>query len=55
MDEDSDVDGGDVDEDGTVLPLLLEAVLSVGTDIELHATLQHLVDSAAGLTGARYG
>ncbi|ALO08109.1 Two-component system sensor kinase [Streptomyces venezuelae] len=55
MDEDSDVDGGDVDEDGTVLPLLLEAVLSVGTDLELHATLQHLVDSAAGLTGARYG
>ncbi|MEV0317702.1 GAF domain-containing protein [Streptomyces sp. NPDC050658] len=39
------------------LPLapLLDAVLGVGTDLELHATLQHLVDSAAELTGARYG
>ncbi|MEU7068639.1 GAF domain-containing protein [Streptomyces narbonensis] len=45
----------DVDEQNAVLPLLLEAVLSVGTDLELHATLQHLVDSAAALTGARYG
>ncbi|MFE5716732.1 histidine kinase, partial [Streptomyces sp. NPDC056501] len=44
-----------MDEDGTRLPLLLEAVLSVGTDLELHATLQHLVDSATELTGARYG
>ncbi|MGW6395810.1 GAF domain-containing protein [Streptomyces sp. NPDC055103] len=43
------------DGDGTRLPLLLEAVLSVGTDLELRATLQHLVDSAAELTGARYG
>ncbi|MCX4551298.1 MULTISPECIES: GAF domain-containing protein [unclassified Streptomyces] len=37
------------------LPVLLEAVLSVGTDLELHSTLQHIVDSAAGLTGARQG
>ncbi|MFD0150993.1 hypothetical protein ACFVID_16605, partial [Streptomyces sp. NPDC127132] len=44
-----------MDEDGTRLPLLLEAVLSVGTDLELRATLQHLVDSATELTGARYG
>ncbi|MER5712015.1 GAF domain-containing protein [Streptomyces sp. NPDC002122] len=44
-----------MDEDGTPLPLLLEAVLSVGTDLELRATLQHLVDSATELTGARYG
>ncbi|MFE1547444.1 GAF domain-containing protein [Streptomyces sp. NPDC058718] len=43
------------DEDGSRLPLLLEAVLSVGTDLELRATLQHLVDSATELTGARYG
>ncbi|MBO0514207.1 GAF domain-containing protein [Streptomyces beijiangensis] len=35
--------------------MLLEAVLSVGTDLELHSTLQHLVDSATELTGARYG
>ncbi|MFF8834998.1 GAF domain-containing protein [Streptomyces sp. NPDC015130] len=55
MDGSEDVDEGGVDEHGALLPLLLEAVLSVGTDLELHATLQHLVDSAAELTGARYG
>ncbi|WLW55337.1 GAF domain-containing protein [Streptomyces sp. YU58] len=32
---------------------LLEAVLGVGTDLELRATLQRIVDSAAELTGAR--
>ncbi|MFJ9677028.1 GAF domain-containing protein [Streptomyces sp. NPDC101194] len=37
------------------LPVLLEAVLSVGTDLELRATLQQLVDTATALTGARYG
>ncbi|WSF19390.1 GAF domain-containing protein [Streptomyces sp. NBC_01353] len=37
------------------LPMLLEAVLSVGTDLELRTTLQHIVDSAIDLTGARYG
>ncbi|MDI3390067.1 GAF domain-containing protein [Streptomyces sp. B-S-A8] len=36
-------------------PLLLEAVIGVGTDLELRATLQHLVDAAARLTDARYG
>ncbi|MCI3269896.1 GAF domain-containing protein [Streptomyces cylindrosporus] len=36
------------------LPPLLEAVLAVGTDLELRTTLQHIVDSAAELTGARY-
>lgn len=36
------------------LPGLLEAVLSVGTDLELRATLQRIVDGAAELTGARY-
>ncbi|MEV6245299.1 GAF domain-containing protein [Streptomyces sp. NPDC051742] len=35
--------------------MLLEAVLSVGTDLELRTTLQHIVDSATELTGARYG
>ncbi|MFD9460508.1 GAF domain-containing protein [Streptomyces sp. NPDC060027] len=35
-------------------PLLLEAVLSVGTELELRATLQRIVDAAAELTGARY-
>lgn len=37
------------------LPLLLDAVLSVGTDLELRGTLQHIVDSAIELSGARYG
>lgn len=36
------------------LPPLLEAVLSLGTDLELRTTLQHIVDAAAELTGARY-
>ncbi|MFG2473718.1 GAF domain-containing protein [Streptomyces fagopyri] len=35
------------------LPALLEAVLCVGSDLELRATLQHIVDAAADLTGAR--
>ncbi|MEE1812488.1 GAF domain-containing protein [Streptomyces sp. BE133] len=35
--------------------MLLEAVLSVGTDLELRATLQQIVDAAAALTEARYG
>ncbi|WP_418961354.1 GAF domain-containing protein [Streptomyces tritici] len=34
---------------------MLEAVLDVGTELELRATLQHLVDTAAELTDARYG
>ncbi|CAM5247470.1 GAF domain-containing protein [Streptomyces tanashiensis] len=45
-------------DDGTEtprLPMLLEAVLSVGTDLELRTTLQHIVDSATELTGARFG
>ncbi|MFF2960920.1 GAF domain-containing protein [Streptomyces sp. NPDC057963] len=35
--------------------MLLEAVLSVGTALELRATLQQIVDTATALTGARYG
>ncbi|MEU7030705.1 GAF domain-containing protein [Streptomyces sp. NPDC046275] len=35
--------------------MLLEAVLGVGSDLELRATLQHLVDTATALTGARHG
>ncbi|MFF8678048.1 GAF domain-containing sensor histidine kinase [Streptomyces sp. NPDC015237] len=34
------------------LTRLLEAVLAVGTDLDLRGTLQHLVDGAAELTGA---
>ncbi|AXG77667.1 GAF domain-containing protein [Streptomyces paludis] len=37
------------------LPRLLEAVLGIGTDLELRATLQHVVDTATELIGARYG
>ncbi|MFI2210741.1 GAF domain-containing protein [Streptomyces sp. NPDC020141] len=37
------------------LPLLLEAVLGVGTDLDLPTTLQRLVDTATELAGARYG
>ncbi|MDG9717087.1 GAF domain-containing sensor histidine kinase [Streptomyces sp. DH24] len=35
------------------LPPLLDAVLGVGTDLELRTTLRHIVDGAAELTGAR--
>ncbi|QGV80772.1 GAF domain-containing sensor histidine kinase [Streptomyces ficellus] len=38
---------------GRGLPALLGAVLDVGTDLELRATLQHLVEHAAALTDAR--
>ncbi|MET9519022.1 GAF domain-containing protein [Streptomyces sp. NPDC002994] len=37
------------------LPMLLEAVLNVGSELELHATLQHIVDTATELADARYG
>ncbi|MEV8534311.1 GAF domain-containing protein [Streptomyces sp. NPDC051211] len=37
------------------LPMLLEAVLSVGSELELRSTLQHIVESAAELCSARYG
>ncbi|NKI43127.1 GAF domain-containing sensor histidine kinase [Streptomyces physcomitrii] len=37
------------------LPPLFEAVLSIGGDIELPATLQGVVDQATSLTGARCG
>ncbi|WP_433397333.1 GAF domain-containing protein [Streptomyces sp. CA-146814] len=37
------------------LPMLLEAVLSIGSDLGLRATLQQIVDTATTLTGARYG
>ncbi|MGW7276041.1 GAF domain-containing protein [Streptomyces sp. NPDC054864] len=43
--------------DDLPLPLvpLLDAVLGVGSDLELHTTLQHIVDSATELADARYG
>ncbi|CAM5432101.1 histidine kinase [Streptomyces avidinii] len=37
------------------LPVLLEAVLNVGSELELRATLQHIVESATELCSARYG
>ncbi|MER8234604.1 GAF domain-containing protein [Streptomyces sp. NPDC094049] len=50
-----DASPGSADDGSSRLPALLEAVLGVGTDLELRTTLQHLVDSATELTGARYG
>ncbi|MFD6431424.1 GAF domain-containing protein [Streptomyces venezuelae] len=46
---------GETDTPQPSMQPILEAVLSVGTDLELQATLQHIVDSAARLTGARLG
>ncbi|KUF20096.1 GAF domain-containing sensor histidine kinase [Streptomyces silvensis] len=40
---------------GPPLPVLLDAVLSVGTELEVEATLQHIVEGAVRLTGARHG
>ncbi|MER5737832.1 MULTISPECIES: GAF domain-containing protein [unclassified Streptomyces] len=45
----------DAEQERARLPMLLEAVLGVGTDLELRATLQHLVDAATELVGARRG
>ncbi|MFF2009082.1 GAF domain-containing protein [Streptomyces sp. NPDC058195] len=39
--------------DGPALPMLLEAVLGLGSDRELRAMLQRLADTATTLTGAR--
>jgi GAF domain-containing protein len=35
--------------------MLLEAVLGIGSDLELRTMLQQIVDTATALTGARYG
>lgn len=43
-----------MDDGAPDLSRLLEAVLSVGSELELRTTLQHIVDGAAELTGARY-
>lgn len=54
-------DGADGDQDDGAeappppLPRLLEAVLGIGMDLELRATLQHVVDTGTELIGARYG
>ncbi|WP_327270690.1 GAF domain-containing protein [Streptomyces sp. NBC_01218] len=47
--------GGDRHAYAPRLPQLLEAVLSVGTDLGLGTTLQQIVDTASLLTDARYG
>ncbi|MGW6824349.1 histidine kinase, partial [Streptomyces sp. NPDC055005] len=36
----------------SALPALLEAVLSVGSELELRTTLRHIVESAAALLPA---
>ncbi|MFI8516862.1 GAF domain-containing protein [Streptomyces sp. NPDC085481] len=55
MDEGSAGGEGDDDALAPRLPVLLDAVLGVGSELELRATLQHLVETATELTGARYG
>ncbi|MFE5796880.1 GAF domain-containing protein [Streptomyces sp. NPDC056503] len=55
MDETMVIMEEDVEREQARLPMLLEAVLGVGTDLELRATLQHIVDSATELVGARHG
>ncbi|MGW7332078.1 GAF domain-containing protein, partial [Streptomyces sp. NPDC054840] len=42
-------------EEAASLPVLLEAVLNVGSELELRTTLQNIVDSATELCAARYG
>ncbi|OKI70933.1 histidine kinase [Streptomyces sp. TSRI0445] len=37
------------------MPMLLEAVLSVGSDLDLGSTLQQIVETATALTEARHG
>ncbi|NJP33394.1 sensor histidine kinase [Micromonospora thermarum] len=37
------------------LRALLDAVVGIGTDLDLRSTLQRIVESACGLAGARYG
>jgi hypothetical protein len=34
---------------------LLDAVLAIGSELDLDRALQHIVETAAGLAGARYG
>ena len=34
---------------------LLDAVVAIGSDLDLHNVLDRIVDSACALTGARYG
>ncbi|WP_078913009.1 MULTISPECIES: GAF domain-containing protein [unclassified Streptomyces] len=53
--EETDAENAEPDEGAASLPVLLEAVLDVGSELELHTTLQHIVDSAAELCAARYG
>jgi signal transduction histidine kinase len=37
------------------LRALLDAVVAIGTDLDLRSTLQRIVEAACGLVGARYG
>ncbi|MDG4766851.1 GAF domain-containing sensor histidine kinase [Solwaraspora sp. WMMD406] len=37
------------------LRALLDAVVGIGTDLDLHSTLRRIVEAACGLAGARYG
>lgn len=46
---------GDVMASRERLSALLEAVVGIGTDLDLHSTLQRIVVAAVRLAGARYG
>src|SRR4051794_34880026 len=37
------------------LRALLDAVVAIGSDLDLHSTLRRIVEAACGLVGARYG
>src|SRR6185369_6963299 len=46
---------GDVVASRERLRALLDAVVGIGTDLDLRSTLQRIVQSACSLAGARYG
>ncbi|GGS32951.1 histidine kinase [Streptomyces badius] len=55
--ESGPAESGPAESDAAVgrLPMLLEAVLSVGSDLDLGSTLQQIVETATALTEARHG
>jgi two-component system, NarL family, sensor histidine kinase DevS len=46
---------GEVVDSRERLRALLDAVVGIGTDLDLHSTLEHIVSAACRLAGARYG
>lgn len=54
MREDGDVTNRHPELSGSA-QALLDAVVAIASDLDLHSVLQRIVDSARSLTGARYG